>query len=684
MTENKSDQFIKTTAETLEKLKDLEEISRVIDDAIKTLVPCDIIQLLSVDIQNDTVFFKDTLSKETLYFPLDKGGVLCQCYESHQPLLINDIDRSLLYNADVDGLNKKNIMKILVVPILDNNTEKSTLGMIWIGINQGYKQFIQKDIDELLRFANASKSYLFQNTQNTETIEKKDDYLLACQESQKMLQAKMQRNEDYFASTIHDIRTPMNAVLGFMELMLMNETNEEKIAYIDATLKSGEHMVALINDALDMSKVSSGKMSIDKALFSPIEGLGDISKLFYNSMHQKGIIFSVYIDPKLPKLINSDLHRIKQIVNNLLSNAMKFTPVEGKVLLECLYNKSKDILSISVIDTGIGVAKEKQKSIFSPYAQESNSTAKNYGGTGLGLSISQQLSILLNGKLTLESEQGGGSDFTFTLPCDTATNTLNTIDVGFLDAYSVNIFTPLGLDESLEITERYLLDLEVKTHYIQNIKLLETANTILLLRRSDALLHKEALAKFLENNGFVLFIGESFGREECRFKGNFRLIHHPLLPDKLFNTLQELIAPKDEQSAEDSIDFADDALKDKHILVIDDSLINLKLMSEILKIFHPKVQTFINPKEALEVLETQSFDMIFIDQNMPIMNGDEAIKLIRELEQRLGREASIIYALTGDEHPEINKKILEAGANGIYKKPIHIKEVHKAVLALLD
>lgn len=578
-------------------------------------------------------------------------------------------------------------MKILIVPVLDNNAKKDILGMIWIGINKGYKQFIQQDIDDLVRFASTKKQALFLNTTDNFTLKnpKNNDALLACQESSRRLKATMQRNENYFASTIHDIRTPMNAIIGFMELMLLNEKDEGKIEYIDATLKSGEHMVALINDALDMSKVSSGKMSINKTLFSPMEGLEDISKLFYNSMQQKGINFSIYIDPKLPKLINSDLHRIKQIVNNLLSNAMKFTPVEGSILLECLYHKSLDTLSISVIDTGIGIAKEKQKSIFSPYAQESNSTAKEYGGTGLGLAISQQLSILLNGTLTLESEQGGGSDFTFTLPCDSKKNNTLAIDALFLENYTIDIFTPKGLDSSLEVIERYFNDLNIHFNPISKLNSLEIKNKhVLLLKRSDANLHENFLSRFLEKNGLVLFIDEHFSTKECSFKGNFKLIHHPILANTLFDSLENLIQPNIEYKNPLLETLPEDLLKDKHILLLDDSMINLKLMNEILKRFHPKVDTFINAKEALERVETQVFDMIFIDQNMPIMNGDEAIIIIREIEKKQGRKPSIIYALTGDAQEETIQKILKAGANEIYQKPIHVEEVRQAILTLVN
>ncbi len=671
--------FIENFNRELKSSDNLPDTLHIIHKAIKEIVPCDSICILSIDKINHTVSTMEEIDKASIEYSLNKEGILSQCYESRQPLLVNDIHRSLLYNKEIDSLNKENIYKILAVPILNDDSSKDVLGIIWIGIGKGFEQFIQKDVDNLVYFTNAVKhQFSFINIPSSES---EDDALTVCQESKKVLQIKIERNENYFASTIHDIRTPMNAVIGFMELMMRNETDEQKKEYIDATLKSGEHIVALINDALDMSKVSNGKMSLDKTTFSPIDGLSDIAKLFYNSMRKESINFNIYIDPQLPALIKSDLHRIKQIVNNLLSNAMKFTPVDGEVILEAIYNKEADTLKISVSDTGIGIAKEKQKSIFSPYAQETDATAKEYGGTGLGLAISQQLSILLNGTLTVESEQGSGSTFTFTFPCDTPQDTKLQIDTKSLKEISIVIFTPGIIHKSLLLIQRYLNDLNISYRLLDSNQALNITDdqTVLVAEREDAMIHMSKIQDFLDTSGHVLFIENHFGSDSCNFKGNFKLLHNPIFPHTLSNALYLLINPKQKEIVTNNALNNYEILKGHTVLVIDDSILNLKLMREILKGYQLDIVTCINAKEAFEILEDRTFDIIFIDQNMPIMNGDEAISLIRENEEKKRLKPSIIYGLTGDANTEIIERIIRSGANSVFTKPIHIEEVYEAI-----
>ncbi len=680
LTHKEFENFIEETTIKLESATDLSTIIHMLHEAIEMFIPYNAIHILKIDNKKHiATTMNTTAGTESLVYPLEEKGILSQCYESHQPLLVNDIERSLLYNKNIDCLGKENIHKILIVPILDTSAEKNIVGMIWIGITKGYQQFIQQDIDDMVYFTNRIKHKLFSSYANEEEKEKSD--LLVCRESKKMLQVKMERYENYFASTIHDIRTPMNAVIGFMELLIMNETDEEKRDYIDATLKSGEHIVALINDALDMSKVASGKMSLERKAFSPIDGLSDIVKLFYNTMKQKSIVFDIYIDPNLPALIVSDLHRIKQIVNNLLSNALKFTPLEGKVTLKAIYSQDKDTLEISVADTGIGIAKEKHKSIFNPYAQESNSTSREYGGTGLGLAISQQLSILLNGTLTLTSEQGEGSNFTLAIPCDTPPYTQPQISNEYIKESSIILYSSQLNDQSLQSIKLYLDTLNTSYTDIDASNPLTISDdcTILIINRKDALIYVDSIQHFLDNNGRVLFIENDLGSGQCRFEGNYKLLHNPILPGILMDSLNILVNPNQKDNFEET-QINKEELKGMSVLVVDDNMINLKLMAEILKRYQLDITTTLNASEAIMALENKIFDVIFIDQNMPIMTGDEAIAEIRAMEKINGQKPATIYGLTGDTHEEIREKIIKSGADSVYTKPIHVDEVYEALL----
>lgn len=284
LTDKELDIIIKDTILKIKNRKDISKTLNTIYSSIRKFVPYDSIHILSVDADKNIATTMELEGNKPLTFSLDVPSVLSQCYESHHPMLINDIERSLLYNKNSNDYlyqqSDKTIVKVLAIPILGDDTSKNMLGILWIGISKGIQQFIQEDIDHLVRFTNATKSYIFAEG---DPKSEKDNALLACQASKNLLQEELKRHEDYFSSTIHDIRTPMNAVVGFMELMMLSETDKLKRDYIDSTLKSSEHIINLINDALDMTKISSGKMSLEKSQFSPLDGLSDIAKLFYNS-----------------------------------------------------------------------------------------------------------------------------------------------------------------------------------------------------------------------------------------------------------------------------------------------------------------------------------------------------------------------------------------------------------------
>ena len=435
-----------------------------------------------------------------------------------------------------------------------------------------------------------------------------------------------------------------------------------------------------------MSKVASGKMRLDKTMFSPIVGLGDVAKLFYNSMKKNNIKFSVYLDPLMPSMINSDLHRIKQIINNLLSNAMKFTSEKGTVSLEACYNKDSNTLEISVSDTGIGIAKDRQKSIFSPYIQESNTTSTQYGGTGLGLAISQQLSILLGGTISIESEQGVGSTFTVMLPCEVAGDLEPIVDRDIYNNQSILIYTTNKDHLLLNTIRRYLDSVNIAYDLLDSNKplVIDKKYNLIIIDRDDSFEYIELLQEYLDSDGKTLLVEDRYNSKECHLEGAVKLVYSPMLPDKLFDTLHKLIVPmkqidSDENSADKYI-----SLKEYKVLVVDDNMVSIKLMIEILKKYELQTVGCCSPKEALELFENELFDIVFIDQNMPMMNGDEAIIKMREIEKNKYQKRTNIFALTGDADMNINKKMIDAGADAVFTKPLHIKEIYKAVFEAVE
>ena len=234
--------------------------------------------------------------------------------------------------------------------------------------------------------------------------------------AKKVAEEATEQKSRFLANMSHEIRTPLNAITGFIKLLEEGEKDETKQKYLKIIKNSSESLLQIINDILDLSKIESGKLTIEPYNFNPYEDLIMIAELFQAKAAEKNIVFEIRYNNGMPKILYGDALRIKQIFTNLLSNALKFTPEGSKV--KCVIWYKNGTLNIKVKDYGIGISKEKQQAIFEPFIQADGSTVRNYGGTGLGLSISMELTRMLGGTLTLQSEEGKGSTFTLSLPLE--------------------------------------------------------------------------------------------------------------------------------------------------------------------------------------------------------------------------------------------------------------------------
>ena len=233
-------------------------------------------------------------------------------------------------------------------------------------------------------------------------------------EATKAAEEATRQKSIFLANMSHEIRTPLNAITGFISLLEENESDETKLKYLRIIKNSSDSLLQIINDILDISKIESGKVTIQPVNFNPYESLITIAELFQSKAAEKNITFKIKYNQNMPTLLYGDILRIKQIFTNLLSNAVKFTP-EGGTVKSVIWYKC-GLLHIAVKDSGIGISKEKQEKIFEPFTQADDSTERVFGGTGLGLAISLELSRMLGGELTLKSQQGKGSLFKLTVP----------------------------------------------------------------------------------------------------------------------------------------------------------------------------------------------------------------------------------------------------------------------------
>ncbi|MEN8303733.1 MAG: ATP-binding protein [Campylobacterota bacterium] len=672
------------------KFKEIRELSVIaLDCENKTKEITPATEAFVLFAKPDTKEYELVTLNKKIPMNLDVDSILSECYKTKQPLLVNDATRSFLFNEKDDNFLKCDIEDLLLVPILDDSSEKNVLAIIWSTITKGgWNQYTQKDVNYMVRFSIFFKSFL-QEQKPVITDTSSDTSFLDCIDAYDKLSAKIENEQNYFSSIIHDIRTPMNAVMGFLELLNLREDDKDKKEYIQTALKSSETMVSLINDALDISKMANGKMSIEKIEFCAISTFSDVAKLFHNSAKKKKITLDVFFDPNIPELIYSDYHRIKQVMNNLLSNAIKFTPENGEINLELIYNKEKDGLTVSIKDSGVGIAKEMQKNIFTPYTQEKSSTSREYGGTGLGLSISQQLSVLLGGKLALESTEGKGSRFFFTIPCRTKkAKSSPLLDKQRLEKLSVIFYCPVQHNIATASTKRYLKQLDVNiqekinTESLQSV--LENTFDILIISRDDTILHEGELQRILEKEKPVIIIGNGYLNEGYHwFTGNVRRVNMPILPQELYKAVTELTNSEDYRNNNKVFNIDENTLKDKQILVVDDNSINLKFMREVFRTMNIKVTLAQTAEESMIKIEDKKFDIIFMDENMPTMQGSEVTSYIRKKEKEKNSSSSVIIGLTGDADKRTREMIINAGADEVLTKPVHIKNIKETIIKYL-
>jgi len=672
--------FLLSTIETIQELEK-EKVIPYIEDQLSVLVKADFLYILSLE-DNDHYYissqnreFKPDLKTEHLF---------SEVITKKQPLLLKDLDHSLLYDDAYDNLTDEKLKEVLLIPVKMQKKKSAEFPsiLVWAALKKDSSlEFSQKLTLYLIKFLEGVKPY-FPNVSNSQKLT-----LEQCMDNTEALERLMERNKQYFHSIIHDVRTPMNALIGFLELLSLNESDLVKQDYIDSALKSGEHMVRLINDALDVAKIESGELPIEKKPFDLHDALADTVKIFYEAAKKKNILLSAYIDPLIPEKIVSDQYRIKQVLSNLLSNAIKFTPEKGSVLIEAIYDQKSDIVTIAVIDTGIGIKEEALNDIFVAYRQESASTEKDYGGTGLGLNISYQIVSLLGGRLEVESKVGNGSRFSFSLPALTEQSVAPIVE-------------PLSINSKVRLYRwKEREDIRAKTvlRYLKSFQLdvvLEDFGTSLKeiyqqhqYDREDIFLIEKSFINeddyeytqlLLDDQCQIVWIEDIFDIEFNYFKGNIQKISYPILT----KSIHRVFDPKEEEiQADKTINFNAD-LVEKKILVVDDNRINLKFMEALISKMNMNVSLVDDAEGALQKLSEEDYNLLIIDENMPKMLGSEAIKIIKEKVKKQEMKPIPIVSLSGDSHH--SDRIKDAGADEVLTKPVSVKKLNEVLEKYLN
>jgi signal transduction histidine kinase/DNA-binding response OmpR family regulator len=555
----------------------------------------------------------------------------------------------------------------------------------------------------LLAFAMANKFSLI-NEENIELnkslevkVERRTSQLAV---SNLKLKAASEAKSDFLAKMSHEIRTPMNAVIGLSRLTLKTDLDHAQEDNIKSILESGEDLLVLINDILDFSKIEAGKLTLEKSSFSLEKLLSRAINLSALKAHDKGLELILNVDKNIPPKLIGDSYRLQQIIVNLISNAVKFTET-GTICIKLQIKEDKEqqlMLQFSVIDTGIGMNEEQQSRLFQSFSQADDSVTRKYGGTGLGLAISKQLSELMGGEIWLESEAGKGTTFHFTawlnkVDYNSETlvdkSTLSGLKVLIVDdtalARSVlqSLLNDLGIhadeaesgEEALEFIKRsesddIYYDVIFMDWRMPNMDGIETARHIskLGIKKSPHILMVSAYDKYAAqplicDTAIQGFIEKPVNQSILR--DSIIKVMSPYMEVKPRAVKTEPIAPN---------------LSSFHILLVEDNVLNRKVMLGFLKDTNVQVDIAENGLIALEMLQQSIYDLVLMDVQMPEMDGLTATKEIR---QTLKLVDLPIVAMTAHAMQSDVDKSREVGMNTHLIKPIDLDVLYTTLAHLL-
>ena len=599
----------------------------------------------------------------------DITGLMSEAIRFKLPILANSITNNKKYDSRIDNMLDVPIKDMIMYPIIDTQDNIVAI-MQSIITNDNFHQFMKADISKLELFSILvlSEFQSYKNSQNSQLTQNDIEKIVSSRvkeliNDKNLLEKKLQDKDQYFAQMIHELRTPLNAILGFAELLKGNDIQEENGDYLESILTSGDGMLELINNLLDSAKSGTGELGVDRVEFSIIEELDSIVLLFTSKMEEKNIKFNTYIDPLLPKYIYSDKRKIRQVLSNLIGNSIKFTPKDGYINLDVIYDDKNEKIDFSVEDSGIGIEESKHNDIFKAYIQEDETTATKFGGTGLGLNISKEFIELLGSELKLDSQKNKGAKFYFSLSCDNEYKidkekkyfdfdslinqklaVLYSDDLGHTLHTLGRYLKRIGMKNIDVYQEAYLIpdDIDILVCGIENIKFIDTNKSYKII------VYKNSLTQMLDKKD-----------------NNVNLLSTPIRFKKFHNILIDI--PKTIKSC--SLDKVQ-----KIVAIIDDNNISIKYLKIVLEKLGAEVLIGKDGTDAIKLYKNsiknnRPIDLMFLDEYMQNMNGSEALRYIKEISQDKNQDIPTVIGISGMALDEDIEEMKENGFKYIMSKP---------------